>query len=177
MTDAALPFAEEKFIEIKGHRMAYIDEGEGAPIVFQHGNRTSSYLWRNVMPACRGLGRLIACDLIGLGDSAELPNSGLNRYTYAEHRSFLFALWEELKLRNEIIFAVHDGVPRSPSIGRISIVPAFRASLIWKPLPYHWCGVTSRNSLWRRSEAFVLRPVKTWFCATTFSSSGCCLAR
>jgi haloalkane dehalogenase len=108
MIDATLPFAEKKLIEIKGHRMAYIDEGEGAPIVFQHGNPTSSYLWRNVMPACRGLGRLIACDLIGMGDSAKLPNSGLNRYTYAEHRSFLFALWEELKLDNEIIFVVHD---------------------------------------------------------------------
>jgi haloalkane dehalogenase len=108
MIDATLPFAEKKLIEIKGHRTAYIDESEGAPIVFQHGNPTSSYLWRNVMPACRGLGRLIACDLIGMGDSAKLPNSGLNRYTYAEHRSFLFALWEELKLDNEIIFVVHD---------------------------------------------------------------------
>ena len=50
------PFAEKKFIEIKGRKMAYIDEGEGAPIVFQHGNPTSSYLWRKVMPACIGLG-------------------------------------------------------------------------------------------------------------------------
>jgi haloalkane dehalogenase len=107
MIDATLPFAEKKLIEIRGHRMAYIDEGEGAPIVFQHGNPTSSYLWRNVMPACRGLGRVIACDLIGMGDSAK-PNSGPNRYTYAEHRSFLFALWEELKLGNEIIFVIHD---------------------------------------------------------------------
>ena len=48
------PFAEKKFIEIKGRRMAYIDEGEGPPIVFQHGNPTSSYLWRKVMPACAG---------------------------------------------------------------------------------------------------------------------------
>ena len=58
MTDSARPFAAKKFLEIKGRRMAYIDEGEGAPIVFAHGNPTSSYLWRNVMPACRGLGRL-----------------------------------------------------------------------------------------------------------------------
>src|SRR6266542_69150 len=58
MTDSAKPFAAKKFLEIKGRRMAYIDEGEGAPIVFAHGNPTSSYLWRNVMPACRGLGRL-----------------------------------------------------------------------------------------------------------------------
>ena len=67
MTDSAQPFAAKKFLEINGRRMAYIDEGEGAPIVFAHGNPTSSYLWRNVMPACRGLGRLIACDMIGIG--------------------------------------------------------------------------------------------------------------
>ena len=94
MTDSAQPFAAKKFLEIKGRRMAYIDEGEGAPIVFAHGNPTSSYLWRNVMPACRGLGRLIACDMIGMGDSEKLPDSGPDRYTYAEQRSFLFALWK-----------------------------------------------------------------------------------
>jgi hypothetical protein len=53
------PFAKKKFAEIDGYRMAYIDEGEGAAIVFAHGNPTSSYIWRNIMPACRGLGRLI----------------------------------------------------------------------------------------------------------------------
>ena len=108
MSNPSLPFAEKKFIEIKGHRMAYIDEGEGAPIVFQHGNPTSSYLWRNVMPACRGLGRLIACDLIGMGDSDKLPNSGADCYTYAEQRSFLFALWEELKLEKDVVLVLHD---------------------------------------------------------------------
>jgi haloalkane dehalogenase len=108
MSDSSLPFAEKKFVEIKGRRMAYIDEGEGAPIVFQHGNPTSSYLWRNVMPACRGLGRLIACDLIGMGDSDKLPNSGPDRYTYAEQRSFLFALWEELKLEKDVVLVLHD---------------------------------------------------------------------
>jgi haloalkane dehalogenase len=91
MTDTSLPFAEKKFTEVKGQRMAFIDEGEGASIVFQHGNPTSSYLWRNVMPACRGLGRLIACDLIGMGDSDKLYPSGPDRYTYAEQRDFLFA--------------------------------------------------------------------------------------
>ena len=101
-------FAEKKFIEIKGRKMAYIDEGDGAPIVFQHGNPTSSYLWRNVMPACVGLGRLIACDLIGMGDSDKLPNSGPDRYTYLEQREFLFALWEELGLKRDVILVIHD---------------------------------------------------------------------
>jgi haloalkane dehalogenase len=108
MIDSSKPFAPKKFFEIKGKRMACIDEGEGAAIVFQHGNPTSSYLWRNVMPACRGLGRLIACDLIGMGDSDKLSNSGPERYTYAEQRDFLFAFWEELNLGNEVIFVLHD---------------------------------------------------------------------
>jgi haloalkane dehalogenase len=102
------PFAEKKYIEIKGRRMAYIDEGEGDTIVFQHGNPTSSYLWRNIMPYCRGLGRLIACDLIGMGDSDKLPHSGQERYGYFEQRDFLFGLWEELKLGNNVILVLHD---------------------------------------------------------------------
>ncbi len=101
-------FADKKFIEIKGRKMAYIDEGEGAPIVFQHGNPTSSYLWRKVMPECVGLGRLIACDLIGMGDSNKLPNSGPDRYTYAEQREYLFALWEELGLKRDVVLVIHD---------------------------------------------------------------------
>ena len=101
-------FAEKKFIDIHGHKMAYIDEGEGAPIVFQHGNPTSSYLWRKVMPACIGLGRLIACDLMGMGGSDKLPNSGPERYTYLEQRTFLFALWEELGLDRDVVLVIHD---------------------------------------------------------------------
>ena len=108
MTDSAQPFAAKKFLEIKGRRMAYIDEGEGAPIVFAHGNPTSSYLWRNVMPACRGLGRLIACDMIGMGDSEKLPDSGPDRYTYAEQRNFLFALWKKLGVDKDVVFVLHD---------------------------------------------------------------------
>ena len=102
------PFAEKKFIEIRGRKMAYIDEGTGDPIVFQHGNPTSSYLWRNIMPYCNGLGRLIACDLIGMGDSDKILNAGPVNYSYMEHREFLFALWEELKLDRNVILVLHD---------------------------------------------------------------------
>ena len=102
------PFASKKFIEIKGRRMAYVDEGEGDAIVFQHGNPTSSYLWRNVMPHCRGLGRLIACDLIGMGDSDKLAPSGPERYTYAEQREYLHALFEALELGNRVVLVLHD---------------------------------------------------------------------
>ncbi|MCZ7657326.1 MAG: haloalkane dehalogenase [Xanthobacteraceae bacterium] len=105
---SAKPYAEKKFAEIKGRRMAYIDEGSGDPIVFQHGNPTSSYLWRNVMPHLEGLGRLIACDLIGMGDSDKLEPSGPDRYSYAEHRDHLFALWEHLGIDRNVVLVLHD---------------------------------------------------------------------
>lgn len=104
----ATAYAEKKYATVNGRRMAYIDEGEGDAIVFQHGNPTSSYLWRNIMPHCEGLGRLIACDLIGMGDSDKLPDSGPDRYTYAEQREYLFALWDQLDLGDNVIFVIHD---------------------------------------------------------------------
>ena len=102
------PFAAKKFLNVRGRRMAYIDEGEGDAIVFQHGNPTSSYLWRNVMPHCKGLGRLVACDLIGMGDSDKLSPSGPDRYAYAEQRDHLYALWDALKLGNRVVLVLHD---------------------------------------------------------------------
>ena len=102
------PYAEKKKIIINNMTMSYIDEGEGDAIVFQHGNPTSSYLWRNVMPYLEGQGRLIACDLIGMGDSEKLPNSGPDSYSYFEHRDFLFALLEELNIGKNVVFVIHD---------------------------------------------------------------------
>ena len=108
MPISATPYAAKKFAEVKGRRMAYIDEGTGPAIVFQHGNPTSSYLWRNVMPHCAGLGRLVACDLIGMGDSDKLAPSGPDRYGYAEQRDYLFALWDSLALGDKIVLVIHD---------------------------------------------------------------------
>jgi haloalkane dehalogenase len=88
--------------------MAYVDEGDGDAIVFQHGNPTSSYLWRNVMPHLEGLGRLVACDLIGMGASDKLSPSGPDRYHYAEQRDFLFALWDALDLGDRVVLVLHD---------------------------------------------------------------------
>jgi haloalkane dehalogenase len=102
------PFARKKYLDINGHRMAYIDEGEGDAIVFQHGNPSSSYLWRNIMPHLEGQGRLIACDLIGMGDSEKLSPSGPDRYHYEEQRDHLFALWDKLDLGNRVVLVIHD---------------------------------------------------------------------
>ena len=98
----------KKFTEVNGKRMAYIETGEGDAIVFQHGNPTSSYLWRNVMPHCEGLGRLIACDMIGMGDSDKLADSGPGRYSYAEQREYLFGLWDRIAIGKRVIFVLHD---------------------------------------------------------------------
>lgn len=88
--------------------MATIDEGQGDAIVFQHGNPTSSYLWRNIMPFCKGMGRLIAPDLIGMGESDKLDNSSAESYSYVEHREYLHALYEELDLGDSVILVLHD---------------------------------------------------------------------
>jgi haloalkane dehalogenase len=88
--------------------MAYVDVGGGDPIVFLHGNPTSSYLWRNVMPYLEGLGRLIAPDLIGMGDSAKLGDSGPDRYTFVEHRRYLDKLLDELGVSERATLVGHD---------------------------------------------------------------------
>src|SRR3984893_9850995 len=88
--------------------MAYIDEGAGGAIVFQHGNPTSFYLWRIVMPHRAGLGRLVACDLIGMGVSEKLSKSGPDHYGYQAQRDCLFGLCAKLVLGNDVVLVIHD---------------------------------------------------------------------
>ena len=88
--------------------MAYVEHGEGDPIVFLHGNPTSSYLWRNVIPHLEDQGRCIAPDLIGMGDSDKLVPSGPDRYTFVEHRRYLDALLEALGVASNVTLVVHD---------------------------------------------------------------------
>ena len=99
---------EKKTIEINGKRMAYVEVGSGDPIVFQHGNPTSSYLWRNIMPHLANQGRCIAVDLIGMGDSDKLDNPGPDSYRYVEHREYLFAAWEALGVGERVTLVIHD---------------------------------------------------------------------
>jgi haloalkane dehalogenase len=88
--------------------MAYVEVGQGDPIVFLHGNPTSSYLWRNIIPHLQGLGRCIAPDLIGMGDSDKLLPSGPESYRLVDHRQYLDALLEALNVRQNVTFVVHD---------------------------------------------------------------------
>jgi haloalkane dehalogenase len=102
------PRYRKVFRDVLGSRMAYVEVGQGEPIVFLHGNPTSSYLWRNVMPHLEGLGRLIAPDLIGMGDSAKLPGAGDDRYRFTEHRRYLDALLADLDVSADVTLVVHD---------------------------------------------------------------------
>jgi len=98
----------KSFVEVNGKRMAFVEMGEGDPIVFLHGNPTSSYLWRNIMPALAGLGRCIAPDLIGMGDSDKLENSGPDRYRFVEHRDYLDGFLKAVGVTGKVILVVHD---------------------------------------------------------------------
>ena len=99
---------QKKSQSINGVRMAYVDVGEGEPIVFLHGNPTSSFLWRSVIPHLSDRYRCIAPDLIGMGDSDKLPSSGPTSYRFVEHREYLNALLDSLDLGDGVTLVVHD---------------------------------------------------------------------
>ena len=94
--------------EILGHRMAWVEAGEGDPIVFLHGNASSSYVWRNVIPHVAGAGLCLAPDLIGMGDSAKLPPGDRRRYAFDRHRRFLDALLAHLSVTDRVTLVGHD---------------------------------------------------------------------
>jgi haloalkane dehalogenase len=99
----------KKTVDVLGVGMAYHERGEGAPVLFLHGNPTSSYLWRDVIPELEGLGRLIAPDLIGMGDSAKLPNPGPDTYRFATHRDYLGAFIDAvIGPAQSLVLVVHD---------------------------------------------------------------------
>jgi haloalkane dehalogenase len=93
---------------VDGKRMALHESGVGDPVVFLHGNPTSSYLWRDVVPHVAEQGRCIVPDLIGHGDSDKLDTAGPDSYTFVEHRRYLDGLLEQLQLGDRVTFVVHD---------------------------------------------------------------------
>lgn len=107
MISAAFPYQKQRQ-DILGLEMAYVDEGQGDPIVFLHGNPTYSYAWRNIIPYVQGAGRVLAPDLIGMGDSQKLPVDGPIAYTFEENRRFLDALLEALQVRERVTLVAHD---------------------------------------------------------------------
>ncbi|MFT5032736.1 MAG: haloalkane dehalogenase [Bermanella sp.] len=108
MISADMPYTK-KFTNVQGKKIAYLDEGEGAPIVLLHGNPTSSYLWRNVVPELTGSGRVIVPDLIGQGDSEKLPASlGADRYSFEVAYHYLEHLLLTLGITDNVTLVIHD---------------------------------------------------------------------
>jgi len=92
-------------IDVLDTAMAYVDTGAGPPVVFLHGNPTSSYLWRNVIPLVEPEGRCLAPDLVGMGDSGKAPAGS---YRFADHARYLDAWFEALGLTRDVTLVVHD---------------------------------------------------------------------
>ena len=98
----------KEYKTVNGKQMAYHDTGTGEAVVFLHGNPTSSYLWRDIIPHVSQHARCVAPDLIGQGDSDKLHNPGPDSYTFVEHRTYLDELLDQLALGDKITFVVHD---------------------------------------------------------------------
>lgn len=106
---AASVLPPRQFTAVHGHRLAHVEVGRGDPIVLLHGNPTSSFLWRDVIPALAGLGRVIAPDLIGHGDSAKLPErAGPGRYTFEATFDLLAAQLAALGVDRRVTLVLHD---------------------------------------------------------------------
>jgi haloalkane dehalogenase len=100
--------ARKKKVQVRGLDMAYYETGSGDPVVFLHGNPTSSYLWRNIIPHVQHLGRCIAPDLIGMGDSDALPDSDDGVYKFSTHRDYIFEMLEAIGVRERVTLVIHD---------------------------------------------------------------------
>jgi len=97
-----------KRISVGEHEMAYREIGEGPPILFLHGNPTSSYLWRNIMPHLADQGRCIAPDLIGMGQSDKLEVAGPDTYRFVEHRAYLDQFLNAVGVQEDVTLVIHD---------------------------------------------------------------------
>jgi haloalkane dehalogenase len=108
MISAEMPY-RKNFQDVNGKSIAYVDEGEGDPVVLLHGNPTSSYLWRNVIPHLVGSGRVIVPDLIGQGDSEKLPaDDGPDRYSFMTAYDYVDGLLEKLGCTENVTLVIHD---------------------------------------------------------------------
>ncbi|MEH6569450.1 MAG: haloalkane dehalogenase [Halioglobus sp.] len=108
MMSETMPY-EKKYAAVNGKQIAYVEEGSGDPIVLLHGNPTSSFLWRNVIPELVNSGRVIVPDLIGQGDSEKLPASeGAERYSLEVAYSYVEGLLETIGANNNVTLVIHD---------------------------------------------------------------------
>ena len=134
MSDIATAPLSKEFIEIDGKKMAFHQTGEGRPVVFLHGNPTSSYLWRNIIPLVSGNARCIAPDFIGMGDSEKLEEIDEDSYRYFQHRHYLDGFLDALELGSNVILVVHDWGSVLGLTGQTGTATVLLELFIWKQL-------------------------------------------
>ncbi len=108
MSDISIAEHPKDYVKIHDKQMAYVEMGAGEPVVFLHGNPTSSYLWRNIMPYVSDVYRAIAPDLIGMGDSEKLSDPNSDSYKFVEHRQYLDGFLDELVPEGQVTLVIHD---------------------------------------------------------------------
>ena len=101
----ALDLHPRRRVRILDTEMSYVDVGRGDPIAFLHGNPTSSYLWRNVIPQVAGVGRCLAPDLVGMGESGKMPS---RTYRFVDHARYLDSWFEAIELQTKVVLVLHD---------------------------------------------------------------------
>ena len=153
MSSAEIPFRKH-YRKVNGKRLAYVDEGIGDPIVLLHGNPTSSFLWRNVIPELKGIGRIIVPDLIGHGDSDKLPVShGSERYTFQTAYEYLDGLLTALNVIENVILIGHDwgsalgfhwAKNHATAVNGIGYMEALVMPLTWSDWPEAARGIFQR---------------------------------
>ena len=136
----------KRFVDVLGARMAFVETGRGRPIVLLHGNPTSSYLWRRVIPELTGSGRCIAPDLIGMGDSDKLGDT----YRFVDHRRYLDALLEALDVSEDVVLVGHDwggalafdwANRHRSAVAGIAYMETIVAPLWWEDWPHAAAGI------------------------------------
>jgi len=136
---SAFPF-ESNYVDVHGSRMHYIDVGEGDPILFLHGNPTSSYLWRNIIPHLSGQGRCIAPDLIGMGksDHPDIP------YRYDDHYKYVSGFIDALDIGSNLTLVIHDwgsglgfrwAHDHEDQVKAIAFMEAIIGTMTWQEMP------------------------------------------
>ena len=150
MISADMPY-EKKYQQVNGKQIAYVEAGEGEPIVLLHGNPTSSYLWRNVIPELAGKGRVIAPDLIGQGDSEKLPASdGADRYSFLTAYEYLDGLLQAIGANDNVTLVIHDwgsglgfywAQQHSQAVRGIAYMEAIVCPLTWDDWPESARGI------------------------------------
>src|SRR5262249_11432902 len=153
MTDEPIPATdlyERKRVRVLDTEMAYVDVGQGDPVVFLHGNPTSSYLWRNVIPHVEPLARCLAPDLVGMGDSGK---AGGGSYRFVDHARYLDRWFAALGLEEDVTLVGHDWgsalafhwAHRHPErIAGLAYMEAIVRPLTWSEWPENARGIFQR---------------------------------